>query len=156
MGQNRHRDLTPHSPAEWPGRWDACPSSLRVNIFCSFEERRYHLNLLKCLRVKSYLLNLQSFKIYRETCYVRLKEAGPTLSQYLSESKHSLRIQGQSERMPSPIPAPDHSSPSRDCDGAHPAAPLPAPAHVGQMHVVADTRVNIKPQTNRLETGTCL
>ena len=77
MGQNRHRDLTPRSPAEWPGQWNTCPSSLGENIFCSFEEWRYHLNLLKCLRAKSYLLNLQSFKICRETCYVRLKEAGP-------------------------------------------------------------------------------
>ena len=57
---------------------DSLLSSLRSNAFCSFEEWWYHLNLFKCLRVKSYLLNLQSFKIYGGTCYVRLNETGPT------------------------------------------------------------------------------
>lgn len=54
------------------------PLPLGSNTFCSFEEWWCHLNLFKCLRAKSYLLNLQSFKIYGGTRYVRLNETGPT------------------------------------------------------------------------------
>lgn len=52
------------------------PSYLETNAFSSFEEWWDHLNFFKCLRVKSCLLNLQSFKIYGGTCYIRLNEAG--------------------------------------------------------------------------------
>lgn len=84
-----------------------------ARAFSSREGRWDHLNCFKCLRVKSSLLNPRAFKFHRETCSVRLNEAGPTESQYSPKSKHSLRIQGQSERMPCPSPPPTSRLPSK-------------------------------------------
>lgn len=79
----------------------------------SREGRWDHLNCFKYLRVKSSLLNPWAFKFHRETCCIRLNEAGPTESQYSPKSKHGLRIQGQSERMPCPSPPPTSRLPSK-------------------------------------------
>lgn len=76
-----------HRPTMWPGQSSMLCSLSRASAL-SFEGC-YRLGCFKCLRVKSYLLNLRSLKIYGGTCYIRLDEAGPAKSTLAREQTPS-------------------------------------------------------------------